>query len=433
MGAEAISDAAFDRTIGALIVGGAHGSLGLARGLGRRGIPVCFVSNDHRIAKYSRYVDRDYDWPGPTDESAPAFLLDLASRHRLDGWALIAGGDAELQLISQHHAELSCVYRVTVPPWEIARWAHDKRLTYQRAAALGIDYPRSYHPRDLQDVAQLDCRFPVVLKPAVRVQRNAFTRAKAWRCDGRASLMARYERAAALVGSQDIVLQELIPGGGSAQFSYAGVWNRGSPVASLVARRTRQYPVEFGYTSTFVETIEQSEVEDAACRFLRSLDYSGLVEVEFKYDRRDGRYKLLDVNARAWTWCALGPIAGVDFAHVLWQIARGEAVEPSRGHANVAWMHGMRDVVAAGQEMLAGKLSPLSYMRGWRKPLVFAAFAKDDPLPGVVDLPILVWRLLARWAEIARGFFKFHRSLLARRDRTRRPRLDAFTGARRKG
>jgi predicted ATP-grasp superfamily ATP-dependent carboligase len=59
---------------------------------------------------------------------------------------------------------------------------------------------------------------------------------------------------------------------------------------------------------------EQREVEDAACRFLRSLDYSGLAEVEFKYDRRDGRYKLLDVNARGWTWSALGPLAGVDFA-----------------------------------------------------------------------------------------------------------------------
>ena len=82
-----------------------------------------------------------------------------------------------------------------------------------------------------------------------------------------------------MVGERAIVLQELIPGSGSAQFSYAAVWHRGAPVASLVARRTRQYPVEFGYTSTFVETVEQSEVEDAACRFLRSLDYSGLVEV----------------------------------------------------------------------------------------------------------------------------------------------------------
>jgi D-aspartate ligase len=232
----------------------------------------------------------------------------------------------------------------------------------------------------------------------VREQRNPFTQAKAWRCDDHASLLARYREAAALVGHHGVVLQELIPGNGTSQFSYAGVWNRGSPVASLVARRTRQFPIDFGYTSTYVETVEQSEVEEMACRFLRSLDYSGLVEVEFKYDRRDGRCKLLDVNARAWTWCGLGEIAGVDFAHVLWRIACGETVELLRGRAGVAWMHGVRDVVAAGQEMLAGTLSLPSYLAGWRKPLVFAALAKDDPLPGVVDLPLLVWRLLTRWS-----------------------------------
>jgi D-aspartate ligase len=404
-----LSDAAFDDlnrrggALGALIVGGAHGSLGLARSLGRRGIPVWFLTSDHPIAKYSRYTSRSLRWAGPNHEGAVEFLLELASRYHLDGWVLMAAGDAEMRLFSKHKAELSSVFRVTVPPWEVVRWAHDKRLTYQRAASLGIDYPLSWHPRDLQDVGALDCRFPVVLKPTVREYRNEFTNAKAWRCDDSASLVSRYAQAAALVGEHGIVLQELIPGGGSTQFSYAGVWDRGQPMASLVARRTRQYPVEFGYTSTFVETVEQPEVEDAACRFLRSLDYSGLVEVEFKFDERDRRYKLLDVNARAWTWNALGSIAGVDFAHVLWQLAMGESIPPVRGHANVAWMHGARDIAAACHEMLAGRLSLRSYLSGWRQPLVFAAFSKDDAVPGIVDLPLTAARVLAaRVADLAR-------------------------------
>jgi predicted ATP-grasp superfamily ATP-dependent carboligase len=36
-------------------------------------------------------------------------------------------------------------------------------------------------------------------------------------------------------------------------------------------------------------------------------------------------------------------------------------------------------------EMMAGRLTPAAYLRSWRKPLVFAAFAKDDPVPGLVD------------------------------------------------
>ncbi len=385
------------RATGALVVGGAHGGLALVRSLGRRGIPVWFVTDDHPIASYSRYAERSFFWGGPEDEGAIEFLKTLAREHGLEGWVLIAAGDAELRVLSQHHAELASVFRVTVPPWETVRWTHDKRLTYERAAALGLDFPRCYNPRDLQELNALDCRFPVVLKPTVREQRNAFTRAKAWRVDDRAALLARYREAAALVGERAVVLQELIPGGGSAQFSYAAVWQRGAPIASLVARRTRQYPIEFGYTSTFVETVEQKDVEEAACRFLKSIDYDGLVEVEFKHDHRDGRFKILDVNARAWTWNALGSIAGVDFGHVLWRLAMGETIAPIRCHADVAWMHGSRDLLAVAAEMITGRLAPADYLRSWRKPLVFAAFAKDDLMPGLVDLPLAAARVLRRF------------------------------------
>jgi predicted ATP-grasp superfamily ATP-dependent carboligase len=37
-----------------------------------------------------------------------------------------------------------------------------------------------------------------------------------------------------------------------------------------------------------------------------------------------------------------------------------------------------------------------NYLRSWRKPLVFAAFAKDDVIPGLVDVPLGLARVLAR-------------------------------------
>jgi D-aspartate ligase len=381
---------------GALLIGGAHGSLSIARSLGRKGIPVWFLTDDHLIPQYSRYIGRTVSWAGPDHADAAAFLLELARRHDLDNWVLICGGDAEARFVAQNHAALAKIFRLTTPPWETVQWAFDKRLTYRRAAELGIDCPWSFYPRDHQDVARLDCRFPVILKPTVRNGKNAFTMEKAWRIDNRAELLARYDQAVALVGEDAIVLQELISGRGSAQLSYAAVWDRGAPVASLVATRARQYPIDFGYTSTFVQTLERAPIEDAACRFLRSLDYSGLVEVEFKYDARDGRYKLLDVNARTWTWAGIGPLAGVDFAHVLWRLAMGEAVMPRRGRAGVAWINWSRDMAAAVQEMLAGTLSPADYFRSLRQPLTFAAIAADDVLPGVVDLPLIAWRMLTR-------------------------------------
>src|SRR5205085_4099500 len=261
------------RSAGALVLGGAHGSLAVARSLGRRGIPVWLITDDHPIAKFSRYCERSFCWQGPQNDGAVAYLLEFVKNHHINEWVLFAGGDAEVRLIAQHHAELSSVLHLTTPPWSITQFAYDKRLTHQRAAAVGVHYPWSYYPRSRRELAEIECCFPLILKPTFRQGHDPFTSAKAWRVDNREELLSRYDQAAALVGSDVVSLQELIPGGGAHQFSYAAVWHHGKPVASLTARRKRQYPIDFGFTSTCVEAIEEPQVEEAACRFLGSLEY----------------------------------------------------------------------------------------------------------------------------------------------------------------
>ena len=318
---------------GALILGGAHGSLEIARSLGRRGIPVWLVTAENPLAGLSRYVERNVSWPGPAGDGAARFLVELGHRHSLEDWVLFAGSDADMRFVAQNHATLGAVFTLTTEPWDKIRFAYDKRLMDARAAELGIARPSTRYPRSRDDLAHLGISFPVILKPTVHETRNAFIDAKAWRADDQRTLAARYDEAKALVGADAIMIQELIPGDGATQFSYAAVWDRGRPIGALVARRCRQYPINFGFTSTLVETVERPEVEAAATRFLASLDFSGLAEIEFKYDARDGSYKILDVNARAWTWMALGAAAGIDFP--------GVAIPPRARPARRAG-HGMR-------------------------------------------------------------------------------------------
>jgi len=382
---------------GAIVLGGAHGSLEIARSLGRRGIPVWLVTADNPLAGLSRYVARSCHWPGPRDDGALQFLLDLGRRHHLDNWVVFAGSDDDVRFIAQNHAALSAVFGLTTLPWDQLRWAADKRLMNARAHELGIAHPLTRYAHARDDLAGLDIPFPVILKPTVREGRNAFVDAKAWRVDDQAALFSRYDQAQALVDADSIMIQELIAGGGEAQLSYAALWHRGRPIASLVAQRRRQFPIEFGFTSTFVETVEQPQIEADAIRFLASLDYSGLVEIEFKYDAREGRYKILDVNTRSWTWIALGAAAGIDFPMLQWRVATGEeAVLPNRS-VKTRWLYFSRDLAASICQVLAGTLSPIAYLRSLRRPLVFAVFAWDDPLPALLDLPLSAARVAARW------------------------------------
>ena len=382
---------------GAIVLGGAHGSLEIARSLGRRGIPVWLITSDNPLASLSRFVESSFRWRGPRDSGALAFLTNLARRHGLDGWVLFAGSDDDVWFVAQNHAALGALFTLTTPAWNTIRWTHDKRAMNARADELGIAHPLTRQARSRDELVSLGMSFPLILKPAVHEGRNAFVDAKAWRADDEATLLARYDEAKALVGADAIMIQELIPGDGATQFSYAAVWDRGKPVASLMAQRRRQYPVEFGFTSTLVETIEHPQIGAEACRFLASLDYSGLVEVEFKYDARDRRYKILDVNARAWSWLALGRAAGVDFAALQWRVATGGTIAPQATRRSARWIYVSRDLAASLWDMLDGTMPPTAYLRSFQRPLALAVFAWDDPVPALVDLPLSAVRVAGRW------------------------------------
>lgn len=381
---------------GAIILAGSHGAIGLARVLARQGLDVWFVTDSTPLPRFSRAVAQWRSWPGAEDPQAIDVLEDIVRREKLDGYLLIPAADAEVNFVSQAHERLSRRLNVLLPDWSRLQWAADKAHTYQRAAELGIAAPEIYPVRSATDAAQMPMRFPVVLKPSMRLAVNRFTRDKVWRADDRESFVRLYAEAVSLVGADCVVIQELVPGGGECQLSYAGLWWQGRPITSFIAQRTRQYPIEFSYTSTFVETIESEDVRKAAETFLTSIDHHGLCEIEFKRDPRSGELKILDVNPRPWSWFGLADAAGIDFGAAIVAVAGGQAPPAMRARKGVGWMFGQRDPVAALQLALAGRLDVGSWLASITRTRTFATFSLSDPLPGIMETPLTVMRVLAR-------------------------------------
>ena len=135
---------------------------------------------------------------------------------------------------------------------------------------------------------------------------------------------------------------------------------------------------------------------DAGHRLAADLRLTGMIEIEFKEDPRDGRLKLLDVNARAWGWHGIGRAAGVDFTHLAWRAAQGDRIRPVQGRAGVRWVWLTTDLPVSIRELLAGRLRPGAYLRSLRPPIEGAIAASDDPLPVVLDAPLLAMRMLRR-------------------------------------
>ena len=382
-----------NETTGALVIGGNLNGLSIARSLGRHSVPVWVVSPPNiRLASFSRYTRRTLPWPSGDDETQVEYLLEVAARNNLDQWVLFPTSDETAALLSRFHSRLSRRYRVSAPTWNVLRWAYDKRLTYRLAADQQVDYPQTFYPLMDADLADVNCDFPAILKPAVHASINRLTEDKAWRVADREELLLRFREARELMPPDLILVQEMIPGSGGSQFSFAALCCEGKTIAFLTARRTRQYPIDFGYSSSFVETMDVPEIVSPSQRLLAAMGYTGIVEVEYKFDFRDGRFKLLDINPRLWTWAPLGGRAGMDFPYLLWKMLQGKRVREQTAPAGVRWVRMSTDVPAAFQEILRGRLNLREYLASMRGPLQFALVTADDPLPGLMDLPLFAFK-----------------------------------------
>jgi len=69
-------------------------------------------------------------------------------------------------------------------------------------------------------------------------------------------------------------------------------------------------------------------------------------------------------------------------------------VAEQTGRNGVRWMRVSTDFPAAVHEMLRGRLSLGAYLRSFLSPVQFALMAADDPLPGLLDLPLFAYKNL---------------------------------------
>lgn len=386
------------RRPGAIVVGGDYQGLGIARSLGRRGVDVLVIDDESSISRHSRYATGWLRVPDlRSDERTVESLLTLARTRGLEGWVVFPTREETVAAISRHRTQLLEHLRIPTPDWAVTKWAWDKRNTYRRAAELGIPAPRMWLVSSEEELREIDGEPPYVIKPAIKEHFFYATNCKAWRANSREDLALRFREAARLVGAGEVIVQELIPGDGHTQLGYCAFFKEGAAIGSMAVRRLRQHPVEFGRASTFVRTVDIPELEQLSERFLRSIDYYGLVELEYKHDDRNGLTKLLDVNARTWGYHSLGQRAGVDFPYLLYADQVGlPTSDPLRARPGVSWIRLATDVPTAVGELVRRRLDWRAYLRSLRLSDVESVFSHDDPGPGLAELALLPYLAVKR-------------------------------------
>lgn len=380
--------------VGGVVIGGDHTGLAVVRSLGRQDIPVYVIDDQHCISTYSRYATRVVRAKDLRDAKRTVdSVLEIGHRYNLKDWVLFPTRDETVRAFSLHRETLAQFFRVTTPTWGTTRQAWDKANTYKLAEQLGIPAPRTWTVQNVQELPSLYPRLPLAVKPAIKENFFYATGVKAWRADTPEQLRERFDAAAKQIKLDEILMQEIIPGNGDHQLSCCVFFRDGRAHSTLVAKRLRQHPREFGRAATYVETVEQPEIEELSERFLRAINFYGLAELEFKLDPRDGQFKLLDVNARAWGFNGLGQAAGVDFPFLMFTDQIGQHIQSLRARAGVGWMRLITDAPTSALELIRGNLKFGPYIQSLQRTKAESVFCWKDPLPSVAEFVLLPYFL----------------------------------------
>jgi D-aspartate ligase len=386
----------------------AHGSVGIARSLGRLGIPVYGVYDDAWApAARSRYVRGAFFVRslGASDTSTVQRLLDIG-RSIGTRPILIPIDDVASLLVEAHTARLREQFVFANQAPGLASSLSNKKELFLLCKRSGVPTPESAFPASKSDVCSYLQRttFPVVIKSIdsrlLHQRPSAKSVAIAHDADELLELYDQME----VPGQPNLMLQEYIPGGPDSIWMFNGYFNsRSECLFGVTARKLRQHPPYTGITTLGV-CLENPEVDETTRKFFKALGYQGIVDMGYRYDARDGRYKLIDVNPRLGATFRLFVASnGLDVVRAMYRDLTGQSVPVSSVKNGRKWLVETLDFVSSAVYFRDHWLSPAAWARSFGGVAETAWFARDDPLPFGVVCVRLGFRVARRSVRRAMG------------------------------
>ncbi len=362
-----------------------HGGLNIMRSLGPLGVGV--YSLDPSViapANFSRYCRGRFVWDiehAPEPESL-AYLIEVQKRIGRPA-ILIPTTDRTACFVARWSEVLGELFIFPRQPAGLVETLCSKRGMYGLAKRHGIPTPWCVFPKSRAEVADFlaGATFPIMLK-AINGQRLwERTKKKMFVTRTPAELLETYARAED-PACPNLMLQEYVPGGDDAIWMFNGYFDAASEcLVGFTGKKIRQCPIHTGSTSLGI-CLPNAEVEQTTHRFMKAIGFCGILDIGYRYDARDGLYKVLDVNPRIGaTFRLFVGVNGIDVARALYLDLTGQPVDPSPAREGRKWIVEDLDAVASYRYYCEGSLTPREWLSSLRGIDEAAFLSWRDPLP----------------------------------------------------
>lgn len=368
---------------GAIIIEGHVQGLANTRSLGEAGIPVFVVDQHDCIARYSKYCKQFFKCPSYLEDSFAFFLIKLANDFKLKDWVLIPSNDHAVYTISKHKLILEDYYKVITPVVNIIEKIYDKKRLLSIANECGVPIPKTVYLKSWDDSVIETIKFPVITKGRNGLSFYKSIRKKALLAENINQLRLDLRVIAEKFDLGKTFTQELIPFDGTNKtISFTAFCDQGLIKTYWMGVKLREHPLQFG-TATFAQSIYIEDCYKQSVLLLKTLNYTGVCEVEYLFDPRDSLYKLIEVNARTWLWVGLAKACGVDYAKMIYYYLSGSQQNfPSHYKLGVKWINPISDTTFSLIAIIKGKLRIRVYLSSiFKGEIINALFSRRDWKP----------------------------------------------------
>jgi predicted ATP-grasp superfamily ATP-dependent carboligase len=357
-------------------------SLGVVRGFGRRGIRVIYLDTERgSIARYSKYINQRLKCRSPKEPETELISVLLAFGKQIDSkMMIIPTGDKEVIVFSKYKKKLEEFYLVPVPSYDIVQNLVNKKRFYKLLAELKVPHPKTYFPENITELFLMgrEINYPYIIKPAYSSPfQEAFHR-KCFLINSSQELDYAVER---LKGKNfQLMIQEIICGKETYEF-YTYFNKESEPLAICGWDKIRHYPPDFG-SGSFCKSVWRSSAIERGILLLKAIGYYGFAAPELKKDPRDGKYKLIEINARTILQNRLSAACGVDIEYIAYLDATGRHIRDSvLPHNNVLWVDDFTDTVSRFMHLKRKEVTIGEIVKLLKDRKLHSVAAWDDPAP----------------------------------------------------
>jgi D-aspartate ligase len=374
---------------GIIIIGGHVQALGIARILGELNIPVTILdSTSHNLARHSKYVKHFIKYKKGELLSK---LLSLKKCQSYEGQIIFPTNDEHVGILSQNKNDLGSYFKIASASWEVVENCYNKRLTYKIAIEEGISIAETWMPNNKEELLKLQLPYPVIIKPAVMHSFYRKLKKKVFVCNNAVELLDNYKLAIAVIPAEEIIIQDIIPGGSEHLYSACFLFDGQKEIQSFVGRRCRQHPPDFGKATTFAQIVDNEELLETSRKLLRAINYQGVCEVEYKFDPTNQAYKFLEINPRTWKWHSIAAKGGSNMLENYFLMLQNQELKPVSPIKKASFRHLMTDIPTVFNYKLKGL-----YKKQPKFPMQYAVWTKKDLLPAIFELLYFPYFLLKR-------------------------------------